>query len=99
MLPYADGSRAVKAVDVITRSEDGERTRKRLRFGGAQHRAPRARFDGTEVSAIELRIARVAGGPGPVGIAEVGVGTPSGQLDLREFVRTPDDLAIASRLR
>ena len=47
---------------------------------------------------IELRIAEVDG-PGPVGlagvgIAEVGITTPDGPLDLREFVRTPDDLAI-----
>ena len=43
--------------------------------------------------ALDLRIGRVVGGTGPVGIAEVEVATPDGQLDLREFVRTPGDLA------
>ncbi|MGH2993117.1 MAG: alpha-(1-_3)-arabinofuranosyltransferase domain-containing protein, partial [Solirubrobacterales bacterium] len=94
VLPYADGSRTVKAVDVIAHSEEGEPTRKRLRFEDAGHVFPVARFEPTEVSAIEIRIARVIGGTGAVGITEAAIGTPNGQLDLREFVRTPDDLAI-----
>ena len=95
-LPYADGSHAVKEIDVITRTEDGERTRKRLRFTRGERRLPVARFDGTEVSGVELRIARVVGIGGSLGITEAVIGTPNGQLDLREFVRTPNDLAIGA---
>ena len=94
VLPYADGTRTVKAVDVIAHSEDGEATRKRLRFEYPQRALALARFEPTEVSAIEIRIARVVGGTGAVGITEAAIGTPNGQLDLREFVRTPDDLAM-----
>jgi hypothetical protein len=94
VLPYADGSSVVKAVDVITQSANGARTRKRLGFSKTERGLPVARFPGTEVDTIEFRIARVAGSGGTVGLAEVAVGTPDGPLDLREFVRTPDDLAI-----
>ena len=92
VLPRADGSARIKAVDVITHAEDGARTRKRLRFEGAPYERARARIHATAVRALDLRIARVGGGAGPVGIAEVAVATPDGQLDLREFVRTPGDL-------
>jgi hypothetical protein len=98
LLPHADGPWRVRAVDVILHAEDGGETRRRLPFDGALSVPLRARTEATAVTAIELRIAQVDG-PGPVGIdgvgiAEVGVATPDGPLDLREFVRTPDDLAI-----
>ena len=94
MLPYADGSRTVKAVDVIAHPEEGKPARKRLRFQDRRRTPPIARFEPTEVSAIEIRIARVVGGTGAAGITEAAIGTLNGQLDLREFVRTPDDLAM-----
>jgi arabinofuranan 3-O-arabinosyltransferase len=94
VLPYADGNRSVKAVDVIAHSDGGESARRRLQLDYAQHTLPVARFEPAEVSAIEIRIARVDGDTGAVGITEAAIGTPGGQLDLREFVRTPDDLAM-----
>jgi arabinofuranan 3-O-arabinosyltransferase len=98
VLTDADGPWRIRAVDMTMHSEDGGQTRQRLRFAGAPHEPARARVEATGVAEIELRIAQVDG-PGPVGlagvgIAEVGVATPNGPLDLREFVRTPDDLAI-----
>jgi arabinofuranan 3-O-arabinosyltransferase len=93
ILPRADGLARLRAVDVITRNEEGAPTRKRLRFEGAPYEPTRARLDVGEVKTLELRIARVGGGDGSIGIAEVGVMTPDGPLDLREFVRAPGDLA------
>ena len=94
VLPRALGSRRIEAVDVIALSEDGGRIEKRLRFDGDPGERSRVQLGATGVSAIELRIARVRGNAGPVGIAEAEVITPSGRLDLREFVRTPGDLAM-----
>jgi hypothetical protein len=94
VLPYADGTRTVKAVDVIAHPEESNPAPKRLRFEDTRHAPPVARFEPTEVSAIEIRIARVVGGTGAVGITEAAIGAAKGQLDLREFVRTPDDLAM-----
>ena len=98
VLAHAHGPWRVRTVDVIMHSDGGNETREQLRFSGTPHELARARIEATEVNEIELRIAQVDG-PGPVGIngvgiAEVGVETPGGPLDLREFVRTPDDLAI-----
>ena len=97
MQPIAAGPRRVTAVDVTARSEDGEESEARVRFRGALPERARARIDATGVTEIEFRIAEVAG-PEPVGLAgigfaEIGVATPDGPLDLREFVRTPGDLA------
>ena len=97
VLPRDVGPWRVKAVDVILHTEDGGQTSERLRFGRGQPEPGLARVDAPGVTSIELRLADVAG-PGPVGlsgggIAEVAVLTPAGPLDLREFVRTPDDLA------
>ena len=94
VLPRAQGARRIEAVDVIAISESGGRIQKRLRFDGDPGERSRVRVGATGVSAIELRIARVRGKAGSVGIAEAEVMTPGGRLDLREFVRTPDDLAV-----
>jgi arabinofuranan 3-O-arabinosyltransferase len=93
ILPRAAQSRQIKAVDVIMRSRGGDRTRRRIRFDGPPSRRARQRMHVADVSSITLRIARVSRGVGTVGIAEVGVITPHGPLNLREFVRTPNDLA------
>jgi hypothetical protein len=97
VLPRDVGSWRVKAVDVILHTEDGGQTSERLRFGRGRPEPGLARFDALGVTSIELRLADIAGpgsvGLSGVGIAEVAVSTPTGLLDLREFVRTPDDLA------
>jgi arabinofuranan 3-O-arabinosyltransferase len=100
VLAHADGPWRVRAVDAVLRRQDGGETVKRLRFSGARYERARARVEASGVAEIELRIADVDG-PGPVGIAgvgiaEAGIDTPSGPLDLREFVRTPDDLATGA---
>jgi hypothetical protein len=96
VLPRAEGSAQVRAVDVIMRSPDGAQVRKRLRFEGEPYERARARVRLAEVSSIELRIANLGRGAGAVGIAEVAVMSPGGRLDLREFVHTPDDLATGA---
>lgn len=97
VLPEAAGAWRTAAVDVILHSEDGKQTETQLHFRRATPVRARARIKATQVTEVELRIARVSG-PGPVGlsgvgISEVGVSTPHGPLDLRAFVRTPEDLA------
>ncbi len=101
VLPQSDGPWHIAEVEAIAHSEDGSVTTKMLRFNGALSRRARVRLDTSGVTELELRIAKVDG-PGPVGlagvgIAEVGVTTPSGPLDLREFVKTPTDLADRAR--
>jgi hypothetical protein len=96
VLPRGVGPWRVKAVDVIFHTEDGGQTSERLHFGRAPSERDIARV-ASGVTSIELRIAEVAG-PGPVGLSGVGIAearvvTPDGPLDLREFVRTPEDVA------
>src|SRR4029077_8512887 len=86
-----------RAMEVVLHSEDGNETVKRVIFAGDMPRRVRVPVQASDVDQVELRIAAVDG-PGPVGltgvgIAEIGVMSSHGPLDLREFIRTPTDLA------
>jgi arabinofuranan 3-O-arabinosyltransferase len=98
VLPQAAEPWWIDAVEVTALSRDGHSTERTLRFRGPIPRRSSVRLNATGVTQVEFRIRDVRG-PGPVGlagvgIAEAGVETPHGPLDLREFVRTPDDLAV-----
>ena len=96
-LAVAGGRWRIRTADLIAHTEDGTEVRRRLRFDGAPADRARVSLGVDDVTEIELRIGSVDG-PGPVGLAGVGiadvrVATPAGPLDLREFIRTPGDLA------
>ena len=96
--PFAEDplQRRLTLLEVVTRSSEGAATITRVPLSPGPGERTHVVFEATDVATIDVLIAASEGDDAStsVGISEMVVDTPDGPLDLREFVRTPEDLAV-----